>query len=196
MTKSSDIDPLARLWQSAPAPDTGQLVHDLRRLQAVHRWHHRILVLILCGTALLLLFGAVALRSVSLGIITGLWIAFVAGAVFYQRTRCKAVDALDLDTVSLLKRMIERAKRGLAQARRLYAGVPVAAAVGAVATRIFFPGLPFGGHAVHPWLAQVFTIASLVMLGVMVVAGLVLARARQRQLRELTQTLRSFEESL
>jgi hypothetical protein len=62
--------------------------------------------------------------------VAALWIAFVAGAIWYQRVRCRAADTLDLDTVSLLKRMIQRARKGLAQARRLYAAAPVAAAAG------------------------------------------------------------------
>ena len=110
----------------------------------------------------------------------------MVGAIGYQRAGCRAADALDLDTVSLLKRMIKCARRGLIQARRLYAGVPLAAIVSAVVTRIFAPRLALGGHAASPWVTVIYTIASLAMLVVMVVAGLVLARARQRQLRELT----------
>lgn len=189
-------DPFAQLWQSAPAPDTRQLMLDLQRLQKVHQRQNRVLIAILCATGLLLVFGAIALRSVSLGVVTSLWIAFVAGIIWYQRARCRTVGALDLDTVSLLKRMIERAKRGLTQARRLYAGVPVAAATGALVTRMFLPGLALGGHAVHLWLTQIYTVASVIMLVVMVGAGLVLARARQSQLRELTEKLKAFEESL
>jgi hypothetical protein len=36
-------------------------------------------------------------RSVPLGVVTALWIAFVAGATWYQRVRRRAADALDLD---------------------------------------------------------------------------------------------------
>ena len=196
MSETPDIDPFAQLWQSAPEPDTRQLMQDLKRLQAVHRRQNRIVILIVCAIALLLVFGAIAVRSVGLGVITVLWIAFVAGVIGYQRVRCRAADALDLDTVSLLKRMIKRARRGLVQARRLYIGVPLAAAVGAAVTRILGPRLALGGHAVHPGLVTAYTIASLCMLVGIIVAGLVLARARQRQLRELGETLRLFEESL
>lgn len=196
MTETPHIDPFAELWQSAAEPDTRQLMLDLKRLQKTHQWHNRILILILCGTALLLVFAAAATRSVGLGVITALWMACVAGAIWYQRARCRAADALDLDTLSLLKRMIKRARRGLIQARRLYAGVPLAAAASAAVTRIFAPRLVLAGHFVTPWLGVAYTIAGLVMLVVMVVAGLVLARARQSQLRELTATLRSFEGGL
>ena len=196
MTEPDAIDPFARLWQSAPAPDTARLLQDLQRLQTVHQRQNRIIVLILCATAVLLVFGEAIVRSVGLGIITGLWIAFVAGAIWYQRLRCRAADALDLDTVSLLKHMIKRAKKGLSQARRLYAGVPLAAATSAVVTRMFLPGLASGGAAVAPWLNVTYTIACLAMLVVMTGAGLVLARARQRQLRELTDKLRLFEDGV
>ena len=196
MTTSPDIDPFARLWQSAPEPDTGQLMQDLRRLQKVHQWHNRIIVGVLCATALVLVFGEAIVRSVPLGIITGLWIAFVAGAIWYQRRRCRTIDALDLDTVSLLKRMIKRAKKGLTQARRLYAGVPLAAGVSAVVTRMFLPNLGAGRPAVADWLNTTYMIACLAMLAVMVGAGLVLARARQSQLRELTEKLRLFEDGV
>lgn len=189
-------DPFAQLWQSAPAPDTQQLMQDLRRLQSVHQRQNRVLIAILCATGLLLVFGAVALRSVSLGVVTGLWIAFVAGIIWYQRARCRAADALDLDTVSLLKRMIERAKRGLTQARRLYAGVPVAAMAGALVTRMFLPSAVLGGHAIHPWLMQIYTIGCVIMLVVMVGAGLVLARARRRQLGELAEKLTAIEDDV
>ncbi len=196
MSETPHIDPLAQLWQSASEPDTRQLMLDLKRLQKTHQWQNRIVVLILCGVALVLLFAAVALRSWGLGIITALWIAFVAGAIWYQRARCSAADALDLDTVSLLKRMITRARRGLTQARRLYAGVPLAAGASAAVTRMFAPRLAFGGHAAAPWVTMTYTAACLIMLAVMIIAGLVMARARQRQLRELTEKLRSLEDGL
>jgi len=196
MTEPDTIDPIARLWQSAPQPDTDQLMHDLRRLQRVHLWHNRILIGLLCATALVLVFAEAVVRSIPLGIVTGLWIAFVAGAVWYQRARCRAADALDLDTVSLLKRMIKRAKRGLTQARRLYAGVPVAATVSWVATRLFWPGLGAAKPAAAAWLHVTYTIVCLVMLAVMIGAGLALARARRRQLRALTDRLRLFEDGV
>lgn len=196
MTEPDTNDPFARLWQSAPLPDTGQLMHDLRRLQRVHQWQNRILVGLLGAIALLLVFAEAILRSLPLGIVTVLWIAFVAGAIWYRRVRCRAADALDLDTVSLLKRMIKRARKGLADARRLYIGVPLAAAAGAGATRFFWPGLGSGKPAVAVWLHVTYTAASLVMLIVMIGAGLILARARRRQLRELTDRLRLFEDGV
>ena len=196
MTEPNDIDPFARLWQSAPAPDTGQLMQDLRRLQKVHQRHNRILLCLLCATALVLVFGEAVVRSVPLGIVTGLWIAFVVGAIWYQRARCRAIDSLDLDTVSLLKRMITRARKGLTQARRLYIGVPLAAAVSGFVTRTFLPGLGANRPAVAPWLNATYMTACLVMLVVMIGVGLVLARARRRQLKELGEKLRLFEADL
>ncbi len=196
MSELPEIDPFAKLWQSAPEPDTAQLMADIRRLQKTHQWHNRVLVGILCATAGLLVFGAACVGAVGLWIAAALWIAFVAGAIGYERARCRATDALDLDTVSLLKRMIKRARRGLTQARRMYIGVPIAAGVSWIGTRVFLPHLGAGGHALAPWLAAIYTAASFAMLAGMVVAGLVLARARRLQLQELSEKLRSFEEGL
>jgi hypothetical protein len=196
MSEPSQTDPFATLWQSAPKPDTGQLLRDLQRLRKAQRWHSRILIIILCGIALFLAFEEVTARSGTHGLISALWIAFVAGALGYQRVRCRAVDPLDLDTVSLLKRMIARAKRGLFQARCLYLGTPLAAVVGAVLTRVLAPGAAADGHIVQPSLALIQTIVGLIVLISMIIAGLVLARARRRQLLELTGKLKSLEESL
>ncbi len=196
MSETPPIDPLAQLWQSVCEPDTKQLTLDLKRLQKTHQWQNRIIILILCSTGLLLVFGAAALQSPTLWIATVLWVAFVSGAIWYQRVRCRAADALDLDTISLLKRMIKRARQGLVQARRLYIGVPLAATASAIVTRILVPNPASSGHALHPWLAVSFTIFSAIMLVVMVGAGLVMAYARRRQIQELTEKLRSFEESL
>jgi len=196
MTEPNAPDPLARLWQSAPEPDTGRLMHDLRRLQKAHQRHKLTIICLLCATTLVLVFAEAVVRSVPLGVVTALWIAFVAGAIWYQRVRCRAADALDLDTVSLLKRMIQRARKGLAQARRLYAAALVAAAAGWVATRTFMPDLGAGRPSATAWLHVTYTIASLALLVVIVSAGLLLARARQRQLRELTEKLRLFEDVL
>jgi len=196
MNEPSQTDPFATLWQSTPKPDTGQLLQDLQRLQKSQRWHSRILIIILCGIALFLVCEDATGRAGTHGLISALWIAFVAGALGYQRARCRAVDPLDLDTVSLLKRMIARAKRGLFQARCLYLGTPLGAVTGAVLMRVMAPGAAPGGHIVQPGLAQMQMIIGLIALVTMIIAGLALARARRRQLLELTGKLKSLEESL
>ena len=196
MSETRNSDPLAQLWQSGSKPDTQQLMLDLRRLQKVHQWQNRILILILCATTVLLTSVAVIQQSAGLGIFAALWIAFVAAAVWYERARCRAADALDLDTVSLLKRMIKRARRGLSQARRLYAGVPLAAAAGAIVMRIFTRGPALGQHGPQAWVTTTYTVASLILLAFMIAAGLVLARARQSQIRQLGEKLRSLEDDV
>lgn len=196
MSEPSQTDPFATLWQSAPKPDTRQLLRDLQRLQKAQRWHSRILTIILCGIALFFIFEEATGRSGTHGLISALWIAFVAGAIGYQRVRCRSVDPLDLDTVSLLKRMIARAKRGLFQARCLYLGTPLGAIAGAILTRSLAPGTTPGGHIVQSNLTLMQTVVGLIVLVAMIIAGVVLARARRRQLLELTGKLKSLEESL
>lgn len=196
MSEPSQTDPFATLWQSAPKPDTGQLLRDLQRLQKAQRRHSRILIVILCGIALFFVFEEATGRSGTHGIISALWMAFVAGAIGYQRVRCRSVDPLDLDTVSLLKRMIARAERGLFQARCLYLGTPLGAVAGAVLMKVLVPGAAPGRHIVQSSLALMQTAVGLMLLVAMIIAGLVLARARRRQLQELTGKLKSLEESL
>jgi len=194
MNEPSQMDPFARLWQSTPKPDTRQLMLDVQRLHETHRRHNRVLIFVLCGIALLLAFCVAAERSLTLGVVSALWVAYVIGAIWYQRVRCRS-DALGLDTISLLKRMISRAKRGLFQARCLSIGTPAAALTATIVTKVSGLTLTSDGHPVHQ-LAEIQTIASLIMLAAMIVAGLVLARARRRQLLELTEKLRSLEDKL
>lgn len=196
MSEPSQTDPFATLWQSAPKPDTGQLLRDLQRLQKAQRWHSRILAIILCGIALFFIFEEATGRSGTHGLISALWIAFVAGAIGYQRVRCRSVDPLDLDTASLLKRMIARARRGLFQARCLYLGTPLGAVTGAALTRVLAPGAAPSEHMVQSNLTLMQTIVGLIALVAMIISGLVLARIRRRQLLELTGKLKSLEESL
>ena len=196
MSESSHTDPFAALWQSAPKPDTRQLMQDMQRLKNAQRRQHRILIVILCGIASCLLFEEATGRYGTHGLISALWIAFMAGALRYQHKRCHSVDTLDLDTVSLLKRMIVQAKRGLFQARCLYLGTPLGAAAGTVLMRVLSPGAAPGGHALQSGLALMQTIVGLAALVLMIIAGLVLARARRHQLLELTGKLKSLEESL
>ncbi|GLQ93789.1 hypothetical protein [Dyella acidisoli] len=196
MSEPSQTDPFATLWQSTPKPDTRQLLLDLQRLHKAQQWHSRILIIILCGVALFLVFEEATGRSGTHGLLSALWIAFVAGAIGYQRARCRAVDPLDLDTVSLLKRMIARAERGLFQARCLYLGAPMGAVAGEVLMRVLAPKSVPGGHVVQPSLVLIQTIVGLIALVAMIIAGLALARARRSQLHELTGKLKSLEESL
>lgn len=196
MSDPSQADPFATLWQSAPKPDTRQLLQDVQRLQKAQQWHSRILNVILCGIAAFLVFEDASGRSGSRGLISVLWIAFMAGALGYQRARCRAVDPLDLDTVTLLKRMIARARRGLFQARCLYLGTPLGAVAGTVLMRVLALAPASDEYADQPRLVLMPMIVGLIALVTMIITGLVLARARRRQLLELTEKLKSLEESL
>jgi hypothetical protein len=196
MSEPSHTDPFATLWQSAPKPDTRQLMQDMQRLKNAQRRQHRILIAILCGIASCLVFEEATGRYGTHGLISALWIAFMAGALGYQHMRCHFVDLLDLDTVSLLKRMIVRAKRGLFQARCLYLGTPLGALAGTVLMRVLAPRTAPGGYAVQSGLALMQTIVGLTVLVLMIITGLVLARARRHQLLELTGKLKSLEEIL
>ena len=131
MTSLPPHDPLSALWQTAPKPDTHQLLQDLQRLNRLHQRLNRSVFAILCGISLLLIFEEATGRVRTHGILSVIWIlGLVLGAAWRRRSRRNRSDALTLDTVSLLKSTIARAKRDLFVARCLYAGVPCGAAVG------------------------------------------------------------------
>ena len=194
MTSMPGDDPLVSLWQSAPGPDTRDLVQDLQRLNRLHRQHNRSVLAIVCGFALLLVFEEATGRVASHGILSAIWIAVVVcGVVWQRRTRCNRLDALTMDTVRLLKAMISRAKRDLFVARCLYAGVPLGAAVGYVVSRLAGFGSPESERAAHPGLDMLQTGAGLAALIAMMIVGVVLARSRSVQVRELSEKLRAIE---
>jgi hypothetical protein len=190
-------DPLVSLWQTAPKPDTQHLMQDLQRLNRLHQRHNRSVLAIVCGFAVLLIFEEETGRLASHGIVSVIWIAgTIAGLVWQKRARCNRLDALTMDTVRLLKAMIARAKSDLFVARCLYAGVPLGAAVGYVVSRLAGIGASSPANVAHPHLDIVQTGAGVVALIVMIVVGVVLARSRSLQVRELTEKLRAIESDL
>jgi hypothetical protein len=127
MTSLPQHDPLVTLWQTAPKPDTQHLLQDLQRLDRLHQRLNRSVFAIMCGTSFLLIFAETTGRVTTHGTLSVIWIlGLVIGVVWHRRARCNRSDALTLDTISLLKFMIARAKSDLFVARCLYAGVPVA----------------------------------------------------------------------
>src|SRR5271154_6290061 len=137
MTSMPEHDPLVSLWQTAPKPDKQYLLQDLQRLNRLHQRLYRIVFAIMCGTSLLLIFEEATGRVTTHGALSVIWIlGLVLGVVWHRRARCNRSDAITLDTVSLLKFMIGRAKRDLRIARWLYAGVPCGALAGFLAGKL------------------------------------------------------------
>ena len=197
MTSMPPNDPLVSLWKTAPEPDTQHLMQDLQRLNRLHQRHSRTVLAILCGIAALLVFEEATGRLASHGFLSVIWIAgVVAGVVWQRRARCNRLDALTMDTVRLLKAMIARATRDLFVARCLYAGVPGGAVVGYVVSRLAGIGGSGPARAVHPHLEMVQTGAGVAALIVMMVSGVILARSRSVQVRELNEKLRAIESDL
>src|SRR5271167_4561913 len=153
MTSLPPHDPLVTLWQTAPKPDTQHLLQDLQRLNRLHQRLNRIVFAIMCGTALLLIFEEATGRVTTHGALSVIWIlGLIVGTVWHRRARCNRSDAITLDTVSLLKFMMARAKRDLRIARWLYAGVPCAAIVGYLVTKLAGIGSSPSANAVPPHL--------------------------------------------
>ncbi|WP_058186641.1 hypothetical protein [Terracidiphilus gabretensis] len=197
MTSMPPNDPLVSLWQTAPRPDTQHLVQDLQRLNRLHQRHNRSVLTIVCGIAVLLVFEEATGRLASHGILSGIWIAgVVAGLIWQRRARCNQLDALTLDTVRLLKAMIARAKRDLFEARCLYAGVPLGAAVGFAVSSFVGIRASESGIAAHPHLEIAQTGAGVAALIAMIAAGAILARSRRIQVRELSEKLKAIETEL
>ena len=115
-------------------PDTQHatdLLQDLQRLNRLHQRLNRTVFAIMCGTSFLLIFEEATGRVTTHGTLSVIWIlGLVIGLVWRRRARCSRLDALTLDTVSLLESMIARAKSDLLVARCLYVGVPCGAVVG------------------------------------------------------------------
>ena len=196
MTTLHQDDSLIGLWQSAPKPDPYRVLQDLQRSNRLHTRFYRSLIAILCGFAVLLIFEEATGRLETHGLISALWILFVTSIVWRRRVRCKRLDALTMDTVSLLKSMIARAKSDLFIARCLYAGVPCGAVAGWAVVR--FAGLSAAAavSAVHPNLERVQTGAGIAALILMMIAGVILARSRHAQVVGLSDKLRGIESDL
>lgn len=197
MTPLPPHDPLVALWQTAPKPDTHRLVQDLRRLNRLHQRLNRSVLAIVFGIAVLLIFEEAIGRVRSNGILSVIWtLGLVIGIVWHRRARCNRWDALTLDTVSLLKFMIARAKSDLFVARCLYAGVPCGAVAGFVVAKLAGISASPLAKAVNLHLHMMQTGAGIAALIIMMLAGAILARSRRLQVRELSDKLRSITAEL
>lgn len=189
-------DPLVALWQTAPQPDTHHLVEDVKRQNRLHRRLNRSVLAILYGLALLFIFEEATGRLESHGLLSVIWIVFVTGVVWRRRAQCNRFDAVTLDTVSLLKSMIARAKSDLVMARRLYAGVPLSAATSYFVLKLAGIGPSPAARAVSPHLQMLQTAAGVSALIIMTATGAILARARHHQVQYLSEKLKSIQADL
>jgi hypothetical protein len=197
MTSSPPNDPLVALWQTAPPPDTQQMAQNLQRLNRLHERLNLVVVAILCGASLLLIFGEATGRVTTHGTLSVIWVlCLVIGVVWHRRSQCSRSDALTLDTVQLLERMIAKAKSDLFVARCLYAGVPCGALIGLVAARLAGIFVSPAAVAGNPRLHLIQTVAGVAALLIMMVAGAILARSRRVQVQELSEALRSIKSDL
>jgi hypothetical protein len=190
-------DPLVALWQTAPKPDTRQLLQDLQRQRRLHQRLNQTVWAIVGGIDILLIFEEATGRVPSRGILSVIWtLGLVIGLVCQRRSRCKRCDALALDTVSLLKSMIAQAKNDLFLARCLYAGVPCGGIAGYVVTR--FAGISASSPArgISPHLRAIQVGAGIVAFIIMIVAGAILARSRRLQVQQLSEKLMSITDDL
>jgi hypothetical protein len=197
MTSFPPNDPLIDLWQTAPKPDPQNLLRDLERLKRLHLRLNRSVLAILVGFSLLLIFEEASSRIATRGVLSVAWIlSLVIGAVWQRRARCRRLDALTLDTISLLKSMLARAKSDLFIARCLYAGVPLGALAGFLALKLAGIGASPSAKAIDPRLHMLQTGAGVAVLIAMMVAGIVLERSRRLQVHELSEKLKGIEADL
>ena len=194
MTSLSPHDPLVTLWQTGPIPDTQHtqdLLQDLQRLNRLHQRLNRSVFAIMCGTSFLLIFAEASGRVTTHGTLSVIWILGLAlGLVWRRRARCSRLDALTLDTVSLLESMIARAKSDLLVARCLYAGVPCGAVAGFFVAKLAGISVSPSAIAAHAYLHLIQTGAGMAALIAMMVAGAILGRSRRLQVQELSEKLR------
>ena len=101
-----------------------------------------------------------------------------------------------MDTVSLLKSMIARAKSDLFVARCLSAGVPCGALAGYAVTRVIGISASPSAIAVHAHLHLIQTGAGIAALIAMMVTGAILAPSRRLQVQELSEKLRLIQADL
>jgi hypothetical protein len=185
MTSQPPNDPLVSLWQTAPKPDTHHLLQDLQRVNHLHQRLNRSVFAIVCGMSLLLIFEEATGRVTTHGALSVIWVLGIAiGIVWRRRARCNRSVAFALDTISLLKFLIARAKSDMFIARCLYAGVPCCALVGYIVATIMGISASPRAIATHPRLHLIQTAAGIAALIIMMVTGAILARAGRRQIRE------------
>jgi len=113
-----------------------------------------------------------------------------------RRSRGNRSDALTLDTVSLLKSMIARAKSDLFLARCLYAGVPCGAVAGYTIMKLAGIGASWSAIGISPQLRAIQAYAGVAALLIMILAGVILARSRRLQVQELSKKLMAIAEDL
>src|SRR6202041_3278136 len=107
MTSTPPHDPLVALWHTTQQPDTDRLLQGLQRFNRLHQRINRSVMAILWVIAVLLLFEETTGRVATHGFLSAIWIGGVAmGSIRHRRARCNRLDALTLDTVSLLKALI------------------------------------------------------------------------------------------
>jgi hypothetical protein len=197
MTDLPASDPFVALWQTAPKPDTRQLLQDLRRQDRMHRLFHRVLVTIVGAVSLLLLLAEITGRVATHGWLSASWIlCLAAGLIWRYGTRCQHSGDLNVDTVTLLKSSIRQAQKDLFLARCLYAGVPCGAACGFLVMHLAAQLGPALTLAIDPRVRMIQTGAGIIALISMMVTGAVLARSRRIQARQLSEKLKSIESDL
>jgi|HubBroStandDraft_1064217.scaffolds.fasta_scaffold159729_2 predicted tellurium resistance membrane protein TerC len=190
-------DPLVSLWQTAPKPDTQDLLQDLQRLKQSHRRLNRIVFAIMCCISLLIILEEATGRVTTHGALSVIWIlGLMLGVIWHRSARCARSDSLTLDTVSLLKSMITGAKSDLLVARCLYAGVPCGAVVGFLAVKLAGHNSSPTPIDVNAHLQIIQTGAGLAALLAMIVTGVILARSRRAQVQALSEKLRSIDSDL
>jgi hypothetical protein len=193
MTPQSPKDPLIALWQTTPASDTSHLLSDLEHLKQLHLRFHRTIVAILCAFDLVLVFEEATGRLASHGILSALWTLGLALGLFYHSLKQTRLSSMvTLDTVSLLKQMLARAKRDLFLARCLYLGAPLGAIIAYVVAKALGIGASSPAIVVSPWLHALQTGAGVAAILVMILAGVVLERARRAQVQHLGSKLQAI----
>jgi hypothetical protein len=197
MSSSPLPDPLVTLWQTAAKPDTRHLLQDLQRVKRMHQRLQRIVLAILGSVSILLILAEAIGRIATHGILSVIWLlALAIGITWQRRSQCNRIDALALDTVSLLKLMLARVTKDLFIARCLYAGVPCGALAGMLMVKITGIGGTPAAIAVHSQLDLILTGAGVVLLIAMIASGVILTRSRRLQSRALREKLKSLEAGL
>lgn len=190
-------DPLIALWQTAPKPDAQHLLQDLQRLNRLHRRFNWSIFLLMSGISLVIMFEEATKRVSTHGALSAVWVlSLMAVAVWHRRARCNRSVTLTLDTVSLLKSTIARAKRDLFLARCLYAGVPCGALLAFLALKFASIDAQARPVAIDVRLHRIQTGAGVAALIAMTVTGAILARSRRLQVDELTEKLKSLQGEL
>ncbi|MEO8314920.1 MAG: hypothetical protein ABI645_09015 [Pseudomonadota bacterium] len=193
MTIHECDDLLVGLWQSGAKPDTAHLMRDLERQNRTQLLQQWLIIAVLGCSSILLAFAEATGGLRTHGILSLTWLSALGlGGLAHFRARHRRAEILNLDTQRLLDAMISRAERGLMLARFLYAGTPVGAVAGYAIVQLTHVGIA----VTHRPLGTLQAVLGVMLLVVMVVAGLLLARARRAQLVALIQKKRDMEVEL